>query len=167
MVLRHRPDIISLNISDDGWVNISELITKANSIGFRFSDDLIYEIVTGCTKQRFKISDNRKQIRANQGHSISVDVGFTSHKPPNTLFHGTSQHKVESITKHGVLKGGRLHVHLSTDAHTASNVGSRHGKPVVLVIESRKMYEAGFVFFLSDNGVWLTDHVPPSFITFL
>jgi len=166
LVLRHQPEAIGLTLSSDGWADINELITKSNRHGFAFSVESIADIVATSDKQRFKLSEDKKKIRANQGHSIHVDVGLAKKAPPEILFHGTATRFLESIKNQGLIPGSRQYVHLSIDKETAIKVGKRHGSPVVFEIKSGKMQEEGFEFFVSENNVWLTKHVPPDFINF-
>lgn len=165
-VLRHKPETIDLKIDNNGWVNIAELISKTNlasEIGTLTLDQL-KEVVANSDKKRFLISDDATKIRANQGHSINVDLQLKEAIPPETLYHGTAKRFLESIGEHGLLPGERHHVHLSTDFDTALTVGHRYGKPIVLKIKALMMHQQGFKFFLSENGVWLTDKVPLKFI---
>jgi len=126
----------------------------------------LIEIVEMNDKRRFAFSPDRRRIRASQGHSIGINLDLPSAIPPNILFHGTAVRNLVSIREHGLVRGQRDHVHLSADDETARKVGSRHGKPVVLRIESGKMVLSGIRFHLSENGVWLTGQVPPSYILF-
>ncbi|MCU0570327.1 MAG: RNA 2'-phosphotransferase [Oculatellaceae cyanobacterium Prado106] len=166
LILRHQPEVIQMSLSHDGWADMGELIEKANHHGFNFSRESIAEIVATSDKQRFKISDDGQRIRANQGHSVPVDVGLERKIPPETLFHGTATRFIESIQAQGLIPGSRQYVHLSADEATATQVGKRHGEPVVLSIESAKMHADGFEFFLSENQVWLTKQVPAECIKF-
>jgi len=163
--LRHKPHEIGLNINKNGWANIDELIEKAIKRNLILDYNLIKTVVKENDKQRFKISDDGKMIRANQGHSIEVDVGFECKTPPKILFHGTANRFLPSIMKDGLLSMSRQHVHLSETQETAIAVGKRHGKPVVLKITSGKMHDDGFVFYLSENNVWLVDKVPAEYIS--
>lgn len=163
-VLRHNPGDIGLALDEAGWADVDELIAKAGRARRRLSRALIEEVVATSDKQRFKLSDDGKRIRANQGHSTPVDLGLEPTAPPERLFHGTAAHNLEPIQREGLKPGSRQHVHLSPDAETAHRVGQRHGRPVILVVESAAMAGAGYTFFMSDNGVWLTDRVPPQFI---
>lgn len=166
MVLRHKPEEIGIQLDSGGWADIDELIRLANQNGVGLSRDLVVQVVSTSDKQRFITSVDGVRIRANQGHSISVDLDLTPRVPPDVLFHGTASRFIESIRVQGLLKGQRHHVHLSTDEATALKVGQRHGHPIVLKIFARRMHEAGSSFFLSENGVWLVDHVPVSEIDF-
>lgn len=156
-VLRHKPAAIGLNLDQEGWANIEELIEKAD---IRFSRDMLLEVVATSEKKRFAISDNGQSIRANQGHSITVDLGLEPVEPPELLFHGTATRFLDSIQEQGLRPQDRKHVHLSADIETATKVGKRHGKPVILTIPAQKMHLQGHPFFKSENGVWLTGFVP-------
>lgn len=165
LVLRHQPDVIGLTLDDAGWVDIDELIRLAQ--GHKsLTRALIEQVVKENRKSRFSISKDGRCIRANQGHSIKVELGLPSLDPPPQLYHGTAKRFVEAIRHEGLIKRGRQHVHLSADAETATCVGARHGKPVVLIVHTAKMAAAGHAFFRSDNGVWLTDAVAAMFIDF-
>ncbi len=161
-ILRHKPHTIDLTLDNEGWADINELIEKTTSI--RLSPDLIKTVVETNDKQRFSISDDEKRIRANQGHSIDVDLALEPIRPPDILLHGTATRFLDAILTEGLLKRNRHHVHLSETVDAAHAVGRRHGKPVILEISAVKMHEDGFQFYRSKNGVWLVDHVPPSYI---
>lgn len=163
-VLRHCPDDIGLTLDRNGWASISELIDKAKP-KIDLTAALIKQVVKTSDKQRFKISDDGQRIRANQGHSIKVDLELIPGEPPAVLFHGTATRFLDSIKKEGLKPGQRHHVHLSADATTAKAVGQRYGKPVILKVDSGNMSKQGYVFFLSDNNVWLTEQVPEQFIS--
>jgi putative RNA 2'-phosphotransferase len=165
LVLRHSPETIHLNMDKNGWVNINELIDNANNYkNMHLNTDLIKLIVENNDKQRFKISDDGKRIRANQGHSITVDVELQSKTPPDILYHGTANHSLDSIMKEGLRPMARQFVHLSSTEEIALTVGKRHGKPIVLYINAKNMYEEGYKFYLSENKVWLVDKVPVEYI---
>ena len=132
--------------------------------GRKVSLDDLKKIVASNNKQRFRFNDDFTKIRANQGHSISVDVELNEVRPPVVLYHGTATKFLESIKHNGLIAKNRLHVHLSADKETAIKVGGRHGKPIVLTVNSAKMYEDGFIFYLSENNVWLTVSVPINYI---
>lgn len=166
LILRHRPEKIGLALDANGWANIDELIQFANRRGKQLNRGIIEEVVATNEKKRFVISEDGTKIRAAQGHSVSVDLGLIPRVPPATLYHGTAARFVESIQTHGLRPGSRLHVHLSVDESTAISIGRRHGQPVVLSIEAGKMHGQGHAFYLSENGIWLTDCVPPQFILF-
>lgn len=160
-ILRHRPDTIDLKLDSAGWADIDELITKSPKISHRGEIDAA---VIENDKQRFTISDDGDRIRANQGHSIDVDLGLKSISPPDHLFHGTATRFLSPILSQGLKKMNRQHVHLSPDLETAAKVGRRHGKLVILEVNTRRMSEDGYRFFKSENGVWLTDHVPSEYL---
>ncbi|WP_133510440.1 RNA 2'-phosphotransferase [Candidatus Thiosymbion oneisti] len=162
-VLRHKPDAIGLTLDAQGWASVSELIKKAPS-EMSLTADLIRQVVITNDKQRFSLSEDEQRIRANQGHSIKIDLGLTPKEPPPVLYHGTATRFLASILREGLHPGQRHHVHLSLDMKTATSVGQRYGKPVVLQVASGEMYRQGYEFFLSENGVWLTEIVPPGFL---
>lgn len=164
LVLRHQPEVIGITLSQDGWADIDELIEKSRRKNVVLTHDSIMEIVTTSDKQRFKVSEDGGRIRANQGHSVSVDVGLSEQVPPETLFHGTADRFIVSIREEGLRPGSRQHVHLSVDQATAMKVGARHGKPIVLIIRSGVMHRDGSRFFRSENGVWLVQHVPVKYL---
>ena len=162
LVLRHQPQAIGLQLSEAGWASVKDLIAKS---GGRLSLDVIQDVVEQNDKKRFALSEDGRSIRANQGHSIDVDLGLLPVEPPATLYHGTADRFLPSIREEGLTKQSRQHVHLSPDHATAIKVGQRHGKPVVLIVNAGGMYAAGHTFFQSQNGVWLTEAVPPPFLT--
>jgi len=160
-VLRHNPDSIGVSISENGWVVIDELISKSEMDS---SVSTLKQVVANNDKQRFYISDDGLRIRANQGHSIAVDLKYARTQPPMILYHGTATRFLSNIMKDGLQSRSRQHVHLSADIETARAVGKRHGKPAILFIKAQEMYNEGKVFYLSKNGVWLTLEVAPEFI---
>jgi putative RNA 2'-phosphotransferase len=160
LILRHEPQIIGLILDKNGWAEIDEIIEKSSELVL--TRELINEVVIQNEKQRFTIEGDK--IRANQGHSIDVDLEFKAVTPPDMLYHGTAIRFLESIMKTGLSKQQRQYVHLSEALETAINVGKRHGKVVVLEVDARKMFEEGYEFYLSENGVWLTDVVPLEFL---
>ena len=164
LLLRHQPEAANLQLDEQGWVDVDELLQKVNATGRSWSLEFLQEIVETNDKQRFRFSDDGNRIRANQGHSRQVDLRLDPQTPPPTLFHGTATRSLNAIRSEGLTKQSRQHVHLSASRETAVSVGSRHGTPVVLEIETSRMIAAGYVFFLSENQVWLTDHVPAEFI---
>lgn len=166
LVLRHQPEAIGLTLDAEGWASVDELIACAAKQRRALSRERIAKIVDTSDKQRFKLSDDGARIRANQGHSIDVDLKLVSQTPPEILFHGTTARNLDSIQAGGLEKRSRQHVHLSPDEATAIKVGQRHGKPVVLRVRALNMHEAGHAFYLSDNGVWLVDTVPSEFLDF-
>lgn len=165
LVLRHKPDEIGLEMDEQGWVTVEELIRKMNQKGFVIDKDILNTIVETNDKKRFAFNADKSLIRANQGHSIEVDLDLQSLTPPDVLYHGTTDRFLDSILKTGLQKQKRQHVHLSATIETARTVGSRHGKPVILTIDTRAMHDAGFKFYLSENKVWLTEAVPVEFIS--
>lgn len=163
-VLRHRPDSISIELDKAGWVSVDDLIAQCNAHGTSMTREALEEIVNTDAKGRYSFSGDGQRIRANQGHSLNVELGYRPQKPPDVLYHGTVQTTLDAIKKKGLLKMRRHHVHLSPDVETAKTVGARRGKPVVLKIDSARMDRDNHKFFLSDNGVWLVDTVPPEYI---
>ena len=166
LILRHSPETINIKLDENGWANVNELITKSANNRQSFTFDELQEIVATNDKQRFIFNEDKTLIRANQGHSISIDLALTPQIPPEFLYHGTVSKFIDNIKNDGLLKMNRQHVHLSKDKETAIKVGSRRGVPVILIVRSLKMNEDGFDFYLSENGVWLTDHVPAKYIEF-
>ena len=164
-ILRHHPEIIGISLDKHGWADVEELIAGINRSG-RHSLDLkkLEQIVQNDEKQRYAFNEDHTLIRANQGHSIPVDVELEEKTPPDTLLHGTGEKYVSSIDEQGLLPKGRLYVHLSSDLQTARKVGSRHGNPVIYEINCKKMVEDGYRFFISANKVWLTKEVPPRYM---
>lgn len=167
LILRHRPETINLHLDAEGWADVKDLLAGMRQKGWdNFSKNELEVIVRENNKQRFSFNEDKTKIRANQGHSINVNLGLEPVEPPENLFHGTVNKFLDSIKKEGLKKRSRQHVHLSADISTAVNVGSRRGKPIILTIPSLQMHEDGFKFYLSKNGVWLTDHVPNHYIDF-
>ena len=166
LVLRHQPDLIGLVLDENGWANVEELIRLANIQLPELSRQLLESIVASNDKKRFEFNADGQQIRASQGHSVEIDLALSPSLPPDMLFHGTASRFVDSIRGTGLNSGKRQHVHLSLDVATATKVGRRHGKPVILRIRAKAMSAAGHDFFLSTNGVWLTALVPVAFIDF-
>lgn len=166
-VLRHKPHEIGLHLNEQGWVSVDKLIQAANRHGTKLDYELIKEIVATNDKKRFALSEDGKKIRANQGHSIEVDLGLETTVPPKFLFHGTATRFMKKINQQGLKPSGRHHVHLSADYKTAVKVGMRHGTPVVLRIEAEQMYSEGAKFYVTQNGVWLTDKVDPKYFLIL
>ena len=164
LVLRHRPEVIGVDLDKSGWADTAELLEKMGRKGRPITAVQLREIVETNDKKRFAFSADRSKIRATQGHTIEVDLGLEERTPPEILYHGTSERFLDSILKKGIGRGERHHVHLSTDTTTALQVGSRHGNAVVLTIRTGQMHKAGIKFYISENEVWLTDHVAPEFI---
>jgi len=167
LVLRHQPEEIGLTLDAHGWAVVSELIEKMNSHGSDITSSQLDVIVSTDSKQRYSFSEDKLKIRANQGHSVKVDVGLKEMTPPPCLFHGTSDKSSAAIEEEGLRKMSRLHVHLSPDIYTAVKVGERHGRAVVCRVFAKDMHDDGFKFFISENGVWLTDCVPPKYLEFI
>lgn len=163
-VLRHHPELIDLNLDENGWANVDELITKLTNDSQKFTFEELDEIVQTNDKKRFIFNEDKTRIRANQGHSIDINLALIPQQPPEFLYHGTAQSNIESILENGIEKRNRQHVHLSQDKETATKVGMRHGKPIILVINTKEMSEDGIEFYLSENDVWLTDFVESKYI---
>ncbi|MBL3654499.1 RNA 2'-phosphotransferase [Fulvivirga sediminis] len=166
LVLRHKPEQIDLKLDNAGWAMVEELIEKCNSHSIALDVDKLTEIVDNNDKKRFVFSSDKQKIRANQGHSLQVDLGLEQKEPPVLLYHGTAIRNIDSIKEKGLLKGERHHVHLSAQTDVAMQVGSRYGKATVLTVNTDLMYKDGLLFYQSENGVWLTDYVPPKYIDF-
>lgn len=164
LVLRHEPERIGIALDEAGWTDVDGLLAAAASHGVVITREELEEIVASSDKQRFALSADGARIRANQGHSVPVELGLAPLAPPVLLYHGTPSRFVESIRATGLRKGERHHVHLSADAETARIVGSRRGPPVILIVRAADMANAGHVFYRSENGVWLVEHVPPEFL---
>ncbi|MEM8560315.1 MAG: RNA 2'-phosphotransferase [Bacteroidota bacterium] len=165
LVLRHDPDRIGITLGAGGWTGTEALLRAANQHGVALNRALLEHVVATNAKQRFALSDDGARIRANQGHSVQIDLGLTPVAPPAVLFHGTARKNLASIHAQGLVRRQRHHVHLSADEATARTVGQRHGTPVVLRVEAARMHGDGHVFYRSDNGVWLTEAVPPTYLT--
>ncbi len=166
LILRHKPDEIGLKLDAQGWADVDELLRHLKKAGRRLSREELVLIVESNDKKRFTLSEDGQSIRAAQGHSIEVDLNLEPRQPPPELYHGTATANLDAIFSTGLRPGRRNQVHLSHDQATAVKVGQRHGKPTVLRVDSAGMYAAGYVFFQADNGVWLTDSVPPDYLGF-
>jgi putative RNA 2'-phosphotransferase len=164
LVLRHEPAKIGITLDGAGWVPVAELLAACARHHVEITPEALEEIVATSDKKRFAFSDDGQRIRANQGHSVTVDLDLPPARPPEVLYHGTVDRFLDSIRQEGLRKGERHHVHLSADENTATKVGERRGKPVILRIAAGRMHAEGHPFFLSANGVWLTEHVPPGYI---
>ncbi len=164
LVLRHQPEIIGLALDENGWADTSELLNKMSGNNHSITMPILDHVVATNIKKRFAFNEDKTKIRANQGHSIDIDLGLDEKQPPEYLYHGTAAKSVGAIMNTGLEKQLRQHVHLSTDYDTAMMVGKRHGNPQVLVVESGAMHRDDYKFYLSDNGVWLTDHVPTKYL---
>jgi len=166
LVLRHEPEHLGIQLDTSGWVEVETLLSALERHGRPLSRPELQEIVETNEKKRFAFNEDGSRIRASQGHSVEVSLGYLPQTPPERLFHGTATRFLPSIRAQGLRKGGRHHVHLSADAAAAHKVGQRHGKPAILMVQAGAMQAAGHAFFLSENGVWLTEHVPVEFIEF-
>lgn len=164
LILRHQPEKVGLKLDENGWVDVSQLLTALAKHGHALTQEELETVVFTNDKQRFAFSSDGLRIRANQGHSVEVELAYTPAVPPVVLYHGTAPQFVASIRTQGLLKGQRHHVHLSADTATAQKVGARRGKPVVVTVRADKMHADGHVFYCSENGVWLTEHVPTRYL---
>lgn len=163
LILRHKPEVIGIQLDANGWANVEELLA---GIGMKYPIDfeVLEEIVRTDNKQRYSFNEDKTKIRANQGHSIQVDVELSVTEPPEILYHGTAERFSASIEAKGLLPQNRLYVHLSPDMETAEKVGRRHGKPVIYLVNAGQMQQDGYTFLLSANGVWLTKMVPAQYL---
>lgn len=165
LVLRHKPEAIGIELGDGGWTDVDVLLDAMNKHGRELSKDMLVKIVKDDEKQRYSFNDDtQSQIRANQGHSVPIDLKLAVADPPDELYHGTATRHLDAIFAGGLSKMKRHHVHMSPDVETATKVGRRHGKPIVLTIDAKQMQADGYEFFVSDNEVWLTDHVEPKYL---
>lgn len=163
LILRHKPETIGITLDEHGWANVEELI-EGISKEQPFDMETLEKIVATDSKKRYSFNEDKTLIRANQGHSIPVDVELEKKYPPNVLWHGTAEKYVESIDKQGLIPKSRLYVHLSGDYDTALKVGSRHGKPIIYEVNAAQMQQDGYDFFQSVNGVWLIKEVPARYL---
>jgi len=166
LVLRHQPQKIGIELDEAGWVEVEKLLAALGSHNFSITPEELNQVVETSDKKRFAFSQDGHRIRASQGHSVQVELGYEPATPPDILYHGTVDRFLNSIRKTGLVKGKRHHVHLSLDTETAIKVGDRRGKAVILKINAAAMTQEGLLFYQSANGVWLTDNVPPRFIQF-
>lgn len=164
LILRHQPETIGIQLDQNGWTDVQILLERANNYGIRFDREILNHIVATNSKKRFAFSETSDMIRASQGHSIEIELGYTNQIPPEILYHGTGEKSVQSILETGLERRGRQHTHLSSDIETAIKVGQRHGKPFIFKVLAKQMYNDNFQFFISDNGVWLTDNVPTKYL---
>lgn len=164
LVLRHRPDRIGIQLDPQGWVGVPDLLAAFGRRGVRLTREQLLEVVARNDKQRFALEEDRDRIRAQQGHSVPVDLALSPRVPPAELFHGTLVGSVRSILAHGLDRGGRHDVHLSADRATAAAVGGRRGRPAVLTVDAGRMHADGYEFRRSGNGVWLTAEVPAGYL---
>ena len=165
--LRHKPESLGLKLEEGGWVSVDALLVAFAHKGYALSRGELEEVVARNDKRRFAFDETGERIRASQGHSVEIDLQLEPLEPPETLFHGTTATNLSGILESGLQRMKRHHVHLSIDVETAHRVGSRHGKAVILTVNSKAMSEAGHLFYRSDNGVWLTDDVPAKFLQLL
>jgi putative RNA 2'-phosphotransferase len=165
--LRHQPDRLGLTLAPGGWVTVDALLAACAAYGMPLTRADLDEVVGKNSKQRFSYDETGARIRANQGHSVAVDLELTPAEPPAVLYHGTGAGAVAAIEREGLYKQRRHHVHLSADVATAVAVGRRHGRPVVFRVDTAAMRAAGYLFYCSENGVWLVDEVPPAFLRVL
>lgn len=163
LILRHKPEVIGIRLDPHGWAQVDELISGVAKTRY-FDREMLERIVKEDPKQRYSFNLDKTKIRANQGHSIQVDVELEEKIPPDILWHGTGEKYVKSIDQIGLISKKRLYVHLSGDSETAKVVGSRHGKAVIYQVNAKAMKEDGSLFYLSVNGVWLTEKVPVSYL---
>lgn len=164
LILRHKPEVIGVSLDEHGWANVDELIAGIAKTQ-PFTMEMLEKIVSSDEKQRYSFNNDKSLIRANQGHSIPVDVELEEKGPPVILYHGTGEKYVASIKKQGLIPKSRLYVHLSADYETAWKIGKRHGKPFVFQVNTGAMQRDGYKFYLSVNGVWLTKEVPVKYLT--
>jgi putative RNA 2'-phosphotransferase len=164
-VLRHRPESVGLSLGEGGWIRVDDLLAALASNGTAVSQPVLEQVVAENDKQRFEFSKGGLRIRARQGHSAEVDLGYEPATPPDVLFHGTATRNLDSILEQGLMKARRHHVHMSTNKETMIAVAKRHGKPVLLSIDAKGMLAGGYEFFVTGNDVWLTDHVPPAYVS--
>ncbi len=163
LVLRHKPEALGMTLDSHGWADVRELIEKLNAMQ-PFDMKMLEVIVRTDNKQRYSFNADKTKIRANQGHSIPVDLELLPQDPPAVLWHGTAMRFAESIERQGLRPMQRQYVHLSDNRETALTVGKRHGEPVLYQIDAQAMQQAGYVFYRSENGVWLTDAVPKEYL---
>lgn len=163
LILRHKPEVIGIKLDAHGWADVNALLAGISK-KYPINRDILQEIMRSDEKQRYSFSEDGTKIRANQGHSIQVDVELTLTEPHETLYHGTAQRFAASIEAQGLLPQSRLYVHLSPDPETAEKVGRRHGEPVIYLVAAGQMYRDGYRFYLSANGVWLTKVVPAPYL---
>ena len=165
LILRHKPEVIGITLDEHGWADVDDMIAGINQSGkYKIDRDMLDEIVRTDEKQRYSYNEDHTLIRANQGHSIPVDVELEKVEPPEFLYHGTGEKFTASIDKQGLIPKSRLYVHLSPDEETAVKVGRRHGKPVIYLVRAGNMKRDGYAFYRSVNGVWLTKEVPVKYL---
>ncbi len=162
--LRHQPQRIGIEIKKGGWTEIKQLLIACRKHGFEITLEQLEEVVRNNDKQRFSFDETKTLIRANQGHSIEVDLELQPRKPPYNLYHGTGETNQKLILQKGIVKMSRHHVHLSEDIETARKVGQRKGKTIIFLVNSEQMYAEGHEFYLTTNSVWLVEYVPPQYL---
>lgn len=163
LILRHKPEVIGISLDEHGWADVDDLLAGIQQTR-PFSKEDLEEIVKTDSKQRYSFNEDKTLIRANQGHSIPVDVELEEKMPPKVLYHGSAEKYVSFIEQEGLIPKSRLYVHLSKDIDTALKVGKRHGKAIIYLIDAEKMAQDGYKFYLSVNGVWLTKAVPTMYL---
>lgn len=166
LVLRHKPETIGVKLDENGWLPVEELLQGIKRKGISIDRERLNRVVETNNKKRFIFNEDGTLIRANQGHSINVDLNLKAVEPPALLYHGTVRNVLDLIKKKGLIKMSRQHVHLSKDLKTATTVGARRGFPIILKVDAAAMHADNHAFYCSENGVWLTDHVPPQYIEF-
>lgn len=164
LALRHKPEALGIELDGEGWAYVDTILLRMQQKGLKIDLPKLQEIVAQNDKQRFSFNATGTKIRANQGHSIPVDLNLMPLAPPPVLYHGTARQNLQSILKDGLQRRSRQYVHLSSDSDTALRVGQRHGTPVILIVQSAALHQAGYHFYQSVNGVWLTAAVPPEFL---
>ncbi|WP_181307634.1 RNA 2'-phosphotransferase [Rufibacter sp. XAAS-G3-1] len=164
LVLRHKPEVLGIDLDEEGWANVDLLLQKMQAQGKPLTQERLEEVVASNDKQRFAFNEKHTQIRASQGHSVPVDLKLQPVPPPEFLYHGTAEHQVASIQREGLQRHSRQYVHLSAEVETASKVGARHGKPFIFLVRSGQMHQNGVKFYQSENKVWLTYAVAPSYL---
>lgn len=166
-ILRHKPETVNLSLDSEGYVNINQLISNINNNSeYHITRSTLDHIVATDSKQRYSYNSTKTKIRANQGHSIPVDLNLTAQIPPEILYHGTSKRFLDSILSDGLKPMSRQYVHLSSDSTTAAMVGKRHGdSPIIFMIKTKPLIDSGYKFYLSENKVWLTDYIPAKYLS--
>lgn len=162
--LRHQPEWLGLALQPGGWVRVDDLLAACAQHNVRISREDLDEVVARNDKKRFAFDATGTLIRANQGHGVDIDLQLEPVEPPAVLYHGTGHGSADSIARQGLLRMSRHHVHLSPDPETARRVGARHGRPVIFTVDAAALHQAGRLFYRSENGVWLVDHVPPEYL---
>ncbi len=165
LILRHKPESIGITLDENGWTDVDDLLEALNRNGARLTLEILETIVAENPKKRFEFDGSRTLIRARQGHSIEIDLGYNATTPPDLLYHGTAERFLESILSEGLTKQQRHHVHMSTDIPLMLEVARRRGKAALLEINAKQMQQDGHEFFVTENKVWLTDHVPTQYLT--